>query len=282
MMNSQFLPTEPLLAEYFENKAAQLLSGSKMAVTQHSGLKGSHREQLIRVYLQDIVPKRYEISRGMIYGMIQRSHECDVVVWDSANYPCIRLADHTMFFAESVRAVFEVKSKCDAIHKIIKKPELMGLADQIRHLQLEIMSMQLGTEHDGILIAPNRIFTAAVFFRGGESFSDIEFSDDELQIVDDMYPDLMLFLEPGIVVRKVYEGMPTEPIESHLEIVQGEKYSLLLFTSYWLQALITNSVQVEDPLFLDSYIPGIIESLKIKCVDFPSLRFCPGARPLWK
>lgn len=51
-----------LIRQYFKSKLAQLLALSEQAVCEHNGLKGSYREDLIKIYLNDIIPKRYEIG----------------------------------------------------------------------------------------------------------------------------------------------------------------------------------------------------------------------------
>jgi len=95
---------ESHLRNYFAGARLQLLAGAAAAGAPHSGLAGSHREALIREYLAAILPRRLEIGRGMVFGIGHRSREADVVLWDSSNYPSLRLKDHELFFAESARA----------------------------------------------------------------------------------------------------------------------------------------------------------------------------------
>lgn len=38
-----------LIRQYFKSKLAQLLALSEQAVCEHNGLKGSHREDLIKI-----------------------------------------------------------------------------------------------------------------------------------------------------------------------------------------------------------------------------------------
>ena len=137
------------LQSYFVSVRSQLLAAAPAAGAPHSGLAGGHRESLIRDYLTAIMPRRLEIGRGMVFGFAHRSREADVVLWDSSNYPCVRLADHQLFFAESVRVVLEAKSrwstdefedilaKCEQIREIIPM-HAPNIADDIAMLQLEV------------------------------------------------------------------------------------------------------------------------------------------------
>src|ERR1039458_5354439 len=96
--------TPEKIRDYFRVKAKQLAAVASLPICDHSGLAGSHREQVQRIYLREILPKRFEIGRGMVYGVEHRSYEADIVVWDSIQYPSLPMADHSLYFAESVRA----------------------------------------------------------------------------------------------------------------------------------------------------------------------------------
>ena len=86
-----------LIQQYFNSKTQELLDVSRQAICEHSGLKGSHREDLIKIYLRDILPKRYEIGEGMIYAPICRSNQMDIIIWDSYNFPSLKMLGSSMF-----------------------------------------------------------------------------------------------------------------------------------------------------------------------------------------
>jgi hypothetical protein len=95
------------VAQYFRIKQRQLRESAQLAVCDHQGLAGSHREEFQRIYLREVLPHRFSVGRGMVYGIVHRSREADIVVWDDQNYPRLPMSDHSFFFAESVRAVIE-------------------------------------------------------------------------------------------------------------------------------------------------------------------------------
>jgi hypothetical protein len=111
----------------------------------------------------------------MVFGISHRSREADLVVWDSANYPCISFPQHSHFFAESVRVVLEAKTrysalelddmlgKCMAVRDIVpvRQP---NIADQIAMLQLEVASLREGVPHGGMMMMSHHIASAGLFF----------------------------------------------------------------------------------------------------------------------
>lgn len=58
----------PLLRDYFRSKSQQILAASSEAVSAHTGLRGTHREEVVGNYLRHILPRRFEVGRGMISG----------------------------------------------------------------------------------------------------------------------------------------------------------------------------------------------------------------------
>lgn len=202
--------------------------------------------------------------RGMVFGIAHRSREADLVIWDSANYPCISFPQHSHFFAESVRVVLEAKSrysnyelrdmlaKCKSIRDIVPMHRL-NIADEIAMLQLEIASLREGVSHSGMLITGHHIASAGLFLFGGESFSLNELNADIADDIDDAWPDILLFLNAGVVVAKNYEWTETGFGEGHLHLVRGED-SLMLFAAALITLISDRSVQVEDPSFLEVHI----------------------------
>lgn len=283
-----------LLQKYFRGKQRELLAVSDLAVAEHSGLKGSHREQVIRSYLSQILPKRFEIGRGMIYGMVGQSHECDIVLWDAINYPSLKISDHNLFFAESVRAVLEIKSlysdaefkdiktKADSIRRIYFPREFSGLVERISNLELELLTLKSDSPHDGTIIAYPSIAVCSLLFRGGTSLWKEQISANELEYVDNYWPDLILLLEAGFVIHKAYSGGPISGGEGVLEYINAGEDALLIFTAILTSILTERSAQTEDPLYLERYISPILEEKSIVQHSFPLKKPPRGRQILWQ
>lgn len=56
-----------LIKQYFQNKTDKLIAISKQAICEHSVLKGSHREDLIKIYLIEVLSQQVVLVEGMIY-----------------------------------------------------------------------------------------------------------------------------------------------------------------------------------------------------------------------
>jgi hypothetical protein len=285
---------QELMQQYFRNKTRELIAGARQAICEHPGLRGGHREDILRLYLNSILPKRFDVGRGMVYGQLHRSRESDIVIWDAHNYPSLQLRGHNLFFAESVRAILEVKtrwtseefedilSKCEAARNIIvsKRP---NLADDIAMLQLEVESLRTGQQHRGMVLKPHHIATGAIVFFGGASLQAASLSEEQIRDVDDSWPDALLLLEEGRVIMKHYvraEGQPMSG-KGFLEFVEAGEDALLIFTAILIGLITERSVQVEDPLYMLKYMYGYLEDLPSESIQFPLTRPVPGRVAIW-
>jgi hypothetical protein len=281
------------LETFFRNKGTQLLAAAAEADTPHAGLLGSHREALIRTFLAPLLPKRFSVGRGMVFGVVHHSRECDVVIWDSDNYPTIPFSDYGHFFAESVRATIESKSRYstaelgDVLEKSRSVRDIvpmsgMNIADELAFLRLEIASLRAGVPHEGLLQSSPHIATSAIFFRGGQTFSLADLPAQMVEDADEAWPDLVLFLEAGKVVIKQYaDSEDNFPTTGYLETLNAGPNALLVFSASLLAAISARSVQVEDPTFLARHID--IEDYRDgkEQRDFRLTRFAPSRVPLW-
>ena len=56
----------------------------------HSGSKGEVREEILKRFLKDYLPKKYSVSSGEIIDIEGNvSNQCDVVIYDASNCPFI-------------------------------------------------------------------------------------------------------------------------------------------------------------------------------------------------
>lgn len=277
--------------DYFRVKARQLLASSALAACEHGGLAGSHREELQRIYLSEVLPRRFEVGRGMVYGALHRSREADIVIWDSQNFPSLPMLDHAFYFAESARAVIESKSrwsqedftdvldKSRAVRDIVPMSQ-PTLDDALAMLQLDVWSLREGVSHHGILRSSPHIGTAAVFLRGGRrAFTVPALVPPELAAeADDQWPDLLLLLEPGVLVVKEY----SEESGGRLLFFDYGEDALLAFTNGLLRLLADRAVLTEGEFYLEQYALGVLGQEPYGAVAFPMTRLLPSRRPVWE
>jgi len=288
--------TQSRVKQYFRVKSRQLMASAQLPVCEHPGLVGGHREELQRIYLREILPKRFEVGRGMVYGPEQRSREADIVVWDSQNYPSLPMLDHSLFFVESVRLVLECKSawtadefedvlqKCRSVHNIVIRPGL-SLSDQVDMLRLELAASRQGVSQELVMMLPYRVGTAAIFLKGGGSLKQDQLSHELLEQADDCWPDLALLLEQGRLVVKNYQPSASPDRlagEGWLEFYDLGEDALLAFTVGLFAFLEERSTQTEVPLNLTAYASYLISVDPTSQVDFP-VKHIPSRRMhLWR
>ncbi|HEX8230027.1 MAG TPA: DUF6602 domain-containing protein [Chloroflexia bacterium] len=286
--------TGPLLQEYFRQKKNQILAMAAQAVAEHTSLIGSHREVVVSLYLDEIVPKRFKTTKAMVYDAFgHRSKEADIVIWDASNYPSLAMQGHSLIFAESVKVILEIKSnwsadefsdirmKCEQIGRLIPLYGL-DLSDEIASLERDVLSLLSGRQSEGTLRSRPRIGTCAIVLRGGQNFTLEHIAANEQGQIDDSWPDLLLLMEPGKVVTKRY--VRTQSAEyGLLELLSLQEDALLTFTSRLLELLSERIVPVEDAFYLSRYTDLAIGDLEpVEVLEFPVTRPVPGRFIIWR
>jgi hypothetical protein len=86
------------------------------SLIQHRLLKGEFRERRVIAGLRSFIPRRYEISSGVVVNASgDHSRQQDVILSDSMTVPPLLAAgDLGVHLVETVRAVIEVKSMATA------------------------------------------------------------------------------------------------------------------------------------------------------------------------
>ncbi len=106
----------PTREELFR-RAAQKMQADFEALRSvpHAGAKGAEAEDLVRKFLSDRIPGRFEASSGFIIDRSdQVSRQQDVVIYDAFNCSRYLVSDHASFFpSDNVAATLEVKSRLD-------------------------------------------------------------------------------------------------------------------------------------------------------------------------
>lgn len=277
------------IQQYFRAKTNQILALSEQAVTDHSGLIGSHREAVFRQFLKEIFPKRYSIDKGMVYGLIGRSREADIVIWDEVNYPKLCLYDSNIFFMEGVKAIIEVKSNWsnEVFEDIKAKAHATinifgnygeGISRQIQKLEDEIWSLKSGSEYQGTLISPNRKGSISIVYYGGQEFDIENLEEEEIEKIEDDYPDILLLLSAGKIIIKRFIPDEQDPLKGigYLEQIECHDDLLLLFTVELLDFLAISSEHIEPPLSLANYLYGLFQNLQCKNLQFNLTRPIAG------
>jgi hypothetical protein len=106
----------PTRKEIFEQAAARLRADfQELVVVPHSGEKGGEAEGLLRNFLAERLPHRFDVGAGFIIDPNDKiSQQTDVIIYDALNCPVYRASDRASIYpADNVAAVVEVKSRLD-------------------------------------------------------------------------------------------------------------------------------------------------------------------------
>jgi len=114
------------IREFFERVEDTLLARFRESgFIDHSGDKGENREDLLREFLKDHLPKQYGVLKGEIVTKDgAKSHAADVIVYDALSSPVLYKGKTAVVPIEGVYGIIEVKSRLskaelvDAIRKI--------------------------------------------------------------------------------------------------------------------------------------------------------------------
>lgn len=87
----------------------------ELKLIPHSGVKGGEAEDLVKRFLTQHLPKRFDVGSGFILDPRNNvSKQTDVIIYDAANCPVYRTAENAGIFPSvNVAAVVEVKSRLD-------------------------------------------------------------------------------------------------------------------------------------------------------------------------
>lgn len=277
---------------YFKCRAEELRVQARYAICEHSGLIGGHREAVQRALFEHLLPRRFSVGRGMVYGAFHRSREADIVIWDSMNFPSLPMADHAMFFAEAVRLVLECKStfslsefsdaclKAKSVRDIVPDFDTTpGIALRLEMLENRVMALQNDDLFLGMIQHRPHIGTGAIFLTGGGAFDFQNLGGTVLGEIDDSWPDITLLLEPGVLLCKEYqvrEGFMGG--SGHISKYTLKEDALLVFTSLMFRMLFDRATALEPPLDLFRYVPTLSPSVEWS-LAFPLTRAVPQNHP---
>lgn len=106
----------------------------------HDMLRGRHAEELLKKYLQSVLPKRFKVDTGLIIGIneenkIIKSKEVDIIVYDQMkNMPLQSLGGFSILPAEAVAAVISVKITANTTTLLSGKCNAFDNIKSVKHI----------------------------------------------------------------------------------------------------------------------------------------------------
>ncbi|MEP7230004.1 MAG: DUF6602 domain-containing protein [Ginsengibacter sp.] len=278
------------LYTYFRSKSAEIAIIAEQAILTHPGIIGDHREKIINIFLKEFLPHKYSIDTGQFMGVeFQRdfeSKQSDIIIWDSVDYPKIHLQGAaSLFFAESVKMVIEVKShfnnkefediklKSRSLKKFVPNFH-PSIKDEIWRLDNKIARSIAGKMEMTLLASAPSIAMAAICYKGGENFK-LETMGSTKNFEDDL-PDVILLLNVGKLVAKTYEILPNGKVNGILKLYKMGENSLIGFTGWITSLLAERDTLTTSPFEFHNYIMDIYNSCEIESLNFPVTRVASG------
>jgi len=220
-------------------------SGRRMQVDleerliDHPGELGTAREEILRRFLRDYLPKRFEVSTGFVFDSAgQVSNQMDVIIADSSVCPRFETAGGKFYFpCESVVAVGQVKSS------ITSREELQGVFDNIasaKKLDRSAGGVAVDRRHgepiDHIHNYLHQIF--GFVFVTGNALSDESMKDDVLDFLPrravSTWPNIIFAFHKYLVTYACDGGICPNPMHARGVAVQSAKSDPNILLRFYL------------------------------------------------
>ncbi len=120
------------LNDFFRLKANELillLEEGQVFLSKHKPSIGFWGESIVRNFLRDNLPSKYNVASGFVEHKGKISHQCDIIIYDKSSYaPLAKYGDIEIISKESVAAIIEVKNsvKYDTFQKTLRDFEILG------------------------------------------------------------------------------------------------------------------------------------------------------------
>lgn len=219
--------SEPkFLQKYCENALAVLNSQfAATKVLRHNATAGAAREQLIKDFLSNHLPRLITVVSGQIVDAEDNYSKQQDVVLVLNSMPRLPFASsNDLIFQEGVVATIEIKTSLDTA-------TLNAIGENIASvrslLSRNVASAAMGITHNWPL---SQILTAIITY-GGASLESL--SKPLLSLDEKLKPDLLLDLSKGLLVRNNGLLLPKQSEHEYLLVndpAEGFKFFLTFLT----------------------------------------------------
>lgn len=171
---------------------------------------GTFRENLIKAFLRELLPKSLSVDSGFIYGfgLVENSRQIDIIIWDSSNYGAIYRTDNFVIIPpESVLCIISVKSnmtKKDVLEAI------ENLSSVIKKINFRLYKNRL--YKDRIFGPISKIFI---------SYTGTKNRKKTQEIICNYYKDLFKkFPEyTKLIIEALQKINPSKPSTGHIDVI---------------------------------------------------------------
>lgn len=229
----------------------------------HMGLRGSARENIIREYIKQLLPKRFAVGSGIITdAQGTQSRQQDFIIYDAFNSPSFLQMDSlsTVLPIESVYSTIEVKS-------CLTKAELEKCITNYKSVKDLVLSPFVSE------FSPSRIYNQIcgyVFsYTSDASLETVALNVQDLtkELPIDLQPTMICVLDKGLIVH-VDKTNPLNILVSPSEnttwaIIENEKEKNLYIFYLLLQQHLNSAKNLPPDLFKYAYAEHVIDNTTI-------------------
>lgn len=215
-------------------------------IITHNGLKGSAREELLKKYLRELLPKKYAITGGIICDSSgNQSRQQDFIIYDSfTNASFYQFESNSILPIESVYATIEIKSslntttlkECIENVNSVKKLEKIGNNNGIKFVNNFSNTYPLGF----VFAYTSRMSLKQIILKLAEYEKDIE-EKNRISIICILDKGLVLRVNKNNLEKVSFNTENTLPVFSNSTLKDS------LYSFYLLLLEYLNNVFIETP-----------------------------------
>ena len=111
------------------NELTLLLEEGFVFLSKHKPSIGFWGESIVRNFLRENLPSKYNVASGFVEHKGQISNQCDIIIYDRSSYaPLAKYGDIEIISSESVTTIIEVKNsvKYETFQKTLEDFKILG------------------------------------------------------------------------------------------------------------------------------------------------------------
>jgi hypothetical protein len=268
-MNLQHTPVVELIRAV--QRQMRIEFDQKTTQIPHMGERGAAREEVVRSFLRDYLPKRFAVSPGFILdadGMVSR--QIDAVIYDELCAPVFRVTEtQRLFPAESVAGAVSIKSTLtrQELAEAVENLASAALLNRFGSGRPEVVFGGVPTPfvHSAFQGHPaHPVFTAAFAFESppletvASNLHDLNRSLDpmlRIQLIAVLNRGVVTYLDEGVIE-------PTYSATARVAFVEDPEIALPLFYVF-----LANGTMRKLPLSISFRAYLRLDTVPVRCVD---------------
>lgn len=218
----------------------------------HPGELGTAREEVVRRFLRDYLPKRFEVATGFVFDSGGKvSNQMDIIIFDSSVCPRFETAGGKLYFpCEAVVAIGQVKSSITSEKELRSAIENIATAKQLdRSAGGTAKDSKHGEMIDHVHNYLHQIYS--FIFITGNALSEESIAEDVMDYLPkhtaDIWPNVIFAFNNYLVTYTCDGGICPNPMHARgLAVQSAESDPNILLRFYLLLGRAIDSTRVSS------------------------------------